>query len=82
VSVTDIVHNCPDAIESILASIRYTIKTYEPRLSGVTVTYLPDAELRELTIRFEIGGSFVNGGRKVSVRFKTVIDAARNVSVE
>jgi type VI secretion system protein len=82
VSVTDIVHNCPDAIESILDSIRHTIKTYEPRLTGVTVKYLPDSEVRELTIRFEIGGTFVNGGRKVAVKFKTVIDAARNVHVE
>jgi type VI secretion system protein len=82
VSVTDIVHNCPDAIESILDSIRHTIKTYEPRLQGVAVTYLPDSEVKDLTIRFEIAGSFVNGGRKVSVKFKTVIDAARNVHVE
>ena len=82
VSVTDIVHNCPDAIESILESIRHTVKTYEARLSGVTVKYVPDAEMRDLTIRFEVSGQFMNGGRKVPVKFQTVIDATRNVRVE
>ncbi len=82
VSVTDIVHSCPDAIGSILESVRHSIRTYEPRLTNATVTYVPPGEVRELTIRFEISGRLMNGGRRVAVKFQTVIDATRNVRVE
>ena len=40
VSVTDIVHSCPDAIEDVLKSIRATIKKYEPRFVSFTVKHV------------------------------------------
>jgi type VI secretion system protein len=82
VSVTDIVHSCPDAIGLILESVRHSIRAYEPRLMNAVVIYVPPGEVRDLTIRFDIAGQLVNGGRKVAVKFQTVIDATRNVRVE
>lgn len=81
-SVTDIVHSCPDAIEDVIKSIKHTIKTYEPRLANVTVKYLPGAEGREATLRFEIAGELVNGARQAPVKFETRIDAKRSVFVD
>lgn len=82
VSVTDIVHSCPDAIDDVLKSIRRTIKTYEPRLVNVQVVHVPGEAGRDVTIRFEIVADLMNAGRKGRVKFHTVIDAARNVHVE
>lgn len=82
VSVTDIVHSCPDAIDDVLKSIRATIKKYEPRLVSVNVRHVAGSELRDATIRFEISGDIQNGARKTPVKFHTVIDAKRNVRIE
>ena len=81
VSVTDIVHSCPDAVEDVLKSIRLSIKTYEPRLVNVSVKHVGGADGRDVNIRFEISGDILNGGRRAPVKFQTMIDAARTVSV-
>lgn len=82
VSVTDIVHSCPDAIEDVLKSIRQTIRTYERRLVNVSVKHIPGEAGRDMTIRFEITGEITNGQRRAPVKFHTVIDASRNIHVE
>ncbi|MBX3261200.1 MAG: type VI secretion system baseplate subunit TssE [Labilithrix sp.] len=82
VSVTDIVHSCPDAIDDVLKSIRHTIKKYEPRLLNVSVVHLPTEAGRDLTIRFEITADLLNGARRARVKFETIIDSARNVRVQ
>lgn len=81
VSVTDIVHSCPDAVQDVLKSIRHSIKTYEPRLVNVNVKHVGGADGRDANIRFEISGDILNGGRRAPVKFQTMIDAARTVSV-
>lgn len=82
VSVTDIVHSCPDAIADVLKSIRHTIRTYEPRLVNVTVKHVTVEDSRDATIRFEIAADIMNGERRAPVKFHTIIDAARNVRVD
>jgi type VI secretion system protein len=82
VSVTDIVHSCPDAIDDVLKSIRHTIRTYEPRLVNVNVKHVAGEEGRDATIRFDITADIMNGDRRSPVKFQTVIDASRNVRVE
>jgi type VI secretion system protein len=82
VSVTDIVHSCPDAIDDVLKSIRHTIRTYEPRLVNVNVKHVAGEEGRDATIRFDIMADIMNGERRSPVKFQTVIDASRNVRVE
>ena len=82
-SVTDIVHSCPDAIDDVLKSVRETIRAYEPRLANVVVKYVPGRDVRDTTtIRFEIAGEVQNGSRRTPVKFHTIIDAARNLRVE
>lgn len=82
VSVTDIVHSCPDAIDDVLKSIRATIKRYEPRFVSFNVRHVSGTDIRDATIRFEISGEIMNGSRRTPVKFQTVIDAKRNVRVE
>ena len=82
ISVTDIVHLCPDATEDVLKSIRNTIRKYEPRLTNVSVKHVPAAMTADATMRFDIAGEIENEGRRTTVKFQTVIDAARNVRVE
>lgn len=82
VSVTDIVHSCPDAIDDVLKSIRHTIKKYEPRLVNVHVVHIPGEPGRDVTIRFEISADMLNGNRRGKVKFETVIDATRTVRVQ
>ena len=82
VSVTDIVHSCPDAIDDVLKSIRSTIKKYEPRRESFTVKHVSGSELRDATSRFEISGDIQNGSRKTPVKFHTVIDAKRSIRIE
>lgn len=82
VSVTDIVHSCPDAIDDVLKSIRQTIRTYEGRLVNVSVKHIPGEAGRDVTIRFEITGEITNGQRRAPVKFHTVIDASRSVRIE
>jgi type VI secretion system lysozyme-like protein len=80
-SVTDIVHSCPDAIADVLRSIRRTIVAHEPRLSNPVVRHVTPAGVHDTTIRFEISGEIVNGSRKTPVKYQTVIDASRTVRI-
>jgi type VI secretion system lysozyme-like protein len=82
VSVTDIVHSCPDAIEDVLKSIRGTIRLHEPRLLNVVVKHVPRDGAADATIRFEVSADMMNGDRKAPVKFETIIDASRNVRVQ
>lgn len=82
VSVTDIVHSCPDAVDDVLESIRQTIREHEPRLVNVSVVHVPGEAGRDVTIRFEIAAELVNGDRRGKVRFETIIDATRSVRVQ
>jgi type VI secretion system lysozyme-like protein len=82
VSITDIVHECPDAIDDVIKSIRHTIKVHEPRLTQVTVKHAGGADGRETMIRFEISGEIINGNRRAPVKIETTIDATRKVRVE
>jgi len=82
VSVTDIVHSCPNAIDDVVKSLRQAIKTYEPRLVNVVVRHVGGADGRDVVISFEISGDLIDNGKKVPVKITTVIDAARKVIVK
>ena len=81
VSVADVVHSCPDAIGSLVASIQATVEKYEPRLARVRVKHVASAPSAVLEIRFEMTADLVWDGRRSPVRFDTVISASRSVSV-
>src|SRR5690349_17538851 len=81
ISVTDIVHSCPDAIGDVIRSIRHTIATYEPRLVSFPVKHVTSPGVHDATIRFEISGEIVTGSRRTPVKFQTVIDASRTLRI-
>lgn len=82
VSVTDILHSCPDAIGDVLKSIQAAIRKYEPRLINPVVKHVAGADGSDVKIRFEIGADLMDGGKRVPVKFKTAIDVTRNIHVE
>jgi len=79
--MSDVVHSCPDALALVSATIKSTIIAYETRLVQVVVRALPLRPEDPLTLRFEITGTMMNAGRKVPVKFQTVVDANRRVDV-
>lgn len=69
----------PESIQEIKASIKNAIDKYEPRLSGTSVTFLPDED-ETLTLRFQIMSSLtVEGGRKVFL--ETVVDTDGRITL-
>jgi len=63
----------PESIHDIETGISNTINRYEPRLSGTTVTFIPEED-ETLTLRFQIMSTLnVENGRKIY--FETVVDA-------
>ena len=81
-SVTDILHSCPDAIGDVLKSLQSAIRKYEQRLINPVVKHIPGSDGGDVKIRFEISADILDGGKRVPVKFKTAIDVTRNVSVE
>ncbi len=81
VDFTDLVHNFPEAIQTLQRCIRTTILQYEPRLKNVVVQHVRDDEV--LVLKFQITAQLQNkGGRSGgSVRFETQLRAGGHVSV-
>lgn len=75
----DFLQTYPDSVIEIERNIRNAIDKYEPRLSGTTVTYIPDEE-DGLTLRFQIIACLtVESGRKVF--FETVVDTDGRIRI-
>ena len=68
----DFLQSYPESVHEIEHNIRNAIDKYEPRLSGASVTFVPDED-DALTLRFQIIACLtVEGGRKIF--FETVVD--------
>ncbi|MSN26935.1 MAG: type VI secretion system baseplate subunit TssE [Geobacter sp.] len=75
----DFLQTYPESVHEIERNIRNAIDKYEPRLSGASVTYVPDEE-DALTLRFQIIASLtMEGGRKVF--FETVVDTDGRIRI-
>ena len=75
----DFLQNYPESVQEIEDSIKKAIDKYEPRLSGATVSYLPEEE-DALTLRFQIiAGLAVDGDRKVL--FQSMVDTDGRISI-
>jgi len=69
----------PESVHEIETSIRTTIDKYEPRLSGTSVTFMPDED-DTLTLRFQIMASLtVEDGRKVFL--ESVVDTDGRIRI-
>ena len=68
----DFLQSYPESVHEIEHNIKNAIDKYEPRLSGSSVTFVPDED-EALTLRFQIIACLtVEGGRKIF--FETVVD--------
>lgn len=72
VDLNDVMHNLPDGLRTLQASIRAAITEHEPRLTGVTVRAVESAS--PLTLRFEVVGRLASDRREV-VRLHTELRA-------
>ncbi|HKZ18026.1 MAG TPA: type VI secretion system baseplate subunit TssE [Geobacteraceae bacterium] len=69
----------PDSVHQIEDSIRNAIDSYEPRLSGTSVTFIPRDD-DDLTLRFQIIACLATEGDR-QVLLETVVDADGRVRV-
>ncbi len=81
VDLSEIVHSFPDAIALMARTLRHSILTYEKRLANVQIKHVPIENASDLNLRFEITGTMVNGDRRAQVKFETMIDPKRRVTV-
>jgi type VI secretion system lysozyme-like protein len=77
--VTSLFHSFP-MIDAWAARLERTIATYEPRLSQVQVVPVV-AEVPELTLRAEIRGVLMVGGKPSAARFSATLDPQCRMSV-
>ena len=80
-SISEMVHSFPDATSAIARALAYTIETYEPRLTKVTVRHVP-SEPASLVVRFEVSAQLRGGEEDIPFRFATSIDASRRITVD
>lgn len=75
----DFLQTYPESVSGIELNIKNAIDKFEPRLSGVTVTYVPDED-DVLALRFEVAAKLgAEEGRKVY--FETVVDTDGRVRI-
>lgn len=75
----DFLQSYPDSVREIESSLKSAIERYEPRLSGTSVTFMPD-ENDSLTLRFQISARLAIEGER-QVYFETMVDTDGRISV-
>jgi type VI secretion system protein len=78
---TDLFQAYPESVRDLEKSIRQTIQKYEPRLTGVRVSFIPQEE-DILSLRFQIVAKLATTERKNQVLFETIIDTEGKISVQ
>ena len=80
--VNEMVHTFPKAIEELRAALQHTIETYEPRLTSARAIHVPRTT-PELQTRFEVTAMLLlEDGEELPVRYETVVNASRGISVD
>jgi len=75
----DFLQSYPDSVRQIEMSIRSAIERYEPRLSGTSVTFIPDED-ETLTLRFQITARLATDGDS-RVYFETLVDTDGRINI-
>jgi len=77
---TDTMHALPHGTNELCESLRRTIASFEPRLTGISVR--PSAEQEPgTTLRFAISARLVDASSKRVVRFETCFRAGGRIEV-
>lgn len=80
VDVLGVFRSSDRGAEHVRKALEDAVRAFEPRLHRPRVQQLP-SEDADLTLRFEITGEIVVGGRSTPVRFETTYDAAVTATV-
>ena len=78
--VTEMLISFPEAIASLQRALKHTIEAYEPRLTNVRVSHTP-AEVNDLVVRFGIVAQVATDRGKAPVKFETLLEVSRKISV-
>lgn len=78
---TDLFHSFPESVRDLEKSIRQTVQKYEPRLTGVRVSFIPQEE-DLLSLRFQIVAKLATAEKKNQVLIETIVDTDGKVSVK
>jgi type VI secretion system protein len=78
---TNFMSTFPDSQRGIERSLRHTIKTYEPRLQGVRVTFFAREE-DPLSISLQITARLVLKDNEAPVSFESMVDADGRVRMQ
>jgi type VI secretion system protein len=78
--VTEMLISFPEAIAALQRALKHTIETYEPRLTNVRVNYAP-SDTNDLIVRFDIVAQLVTDTGKSPVKFETLLELSRKISV-
>lgn len=79
-SISDLIHNFPDATQLMRTSLKTTIEKYEPRLRRVSVKAVKNED-DPLALDFEITAELVTEDDRQSVWFETHIDSQGKVKL-
>ena len=79
VDFSDLAHEFPGAIPTLVKSIRATILEFEPRLKNVSVRHLADDH--GLTLRFEISAQLAKGKTARTLRLATTVRPGGHIDV-
>ncbi len=78
---TNFMNAFPEAQRELERIIRHTIQTYEPRLQGVRVTFLPrDGD--PLSLSFQIQARLALKEHREAVTFESIVDAGGQIRVK
>jgi len=79
VDFSDLAHEFPGAIPTLVKSIKATILEFEPRLRNVSVRHLTDEA--GLTLHFEISAQMVKGKTSRTLRLATTVRPGGHIDV-
>lgn len=80
IDLASVVHNYPESIDEMVDSIRVCIRQYEPRLTGVSVSY-DKREDDVLKLRFQISAMVQLPGSDRTISFDTLVSSTGRVEV-
>ena len=77
---SEVLHAYSDSISSMAKAIKVSIEKYEPRLTGVVVRHIANAD-DVMTLRYQIQGQLAQAKERVPVVFDTQVDPSGRIKV-
>lgn len=78
---TEFLDNYPDSLRDLERAIKQTIIQYEPRLTAVRVSFIPQ-DTDVFTVKFQISARLVSAASNTSVLFESHLDTGGRISIK